>query len=135
MYLKKLFTHCIAMMLLSLVALLLLFHITFALIQQPASPLFGCLTLTSADISLPFRFESLLCFKTFFFRPKASLTIFRASRRSCSLCWNCSFFSQASLVCLYPRRFWRRRCCLHSCYSNVFSFTPFKRYVSVLNKL
>ena len=44
--------------------------ITFDLIQQPASTLFGCLTLTSACTSLPLSFELLLCFLAFFFSPR-----------------------------------------------------------------
>ena len=59
--------------------------INFALIQLRASPLFGCLTLTSAGISLPFRFESLLCFLTNRWLFSLSQRPFRGSRRSCRL--------------------------------------------------
>ena len=56
----------------------MLLCITVALIQQPASHLFGCLTLKSAGISLSFGFQSFLCFLAFFFspRPASLLTTF-----------------------------------------------------------
>ena len=69
---------------------------TLALIQQPASCLFGCLTLTSSGTSLPLSFETLLCFLVCFFSPRRLFPrSFRASRpswslRSCSLSVRCS---------------------------------------------
>ena len=59
--------------------------INFSLIQQPASPLLGCLTLTSAAIPLPLSFKSLLCFLTNLWLFYSARRPFRASRRSCSL--------------------------------------------------
>ena len=50
--------------------------ITFALIQQPASRLFVCLTLNSAAISLSFGFESFLWFLACFCSPPTLLTTF-----------------------------------------------------------
>ena len=47
--------------------------INLALIQQPASRVFGCLTLKSAGISLLLSFESLLCFLTCLFSPTTLL--------------------------------------------------------------
>ena len=56
---------------------------TLMIYYQPASPLFGCLTLTSAAISLSLGgFESLLAC---FFSP-TTLLMTRSSRRSCSPC-------------------------------------------------
>ena len=51
-------------------------NITFALIQQPASRLFVCLTLNSAAISLSFGFESFLWFLACFWSPATLLTTF-----------------------------------------------------------
>ena len=51
--------------------------------QQPASPLFNCLTLTSAGISLSSSFEALLCFLACFFNKMTLLT--RFSRFTASL--------------------------------------------------
>ena len=69
---------------------------TLALIQQPASCLFGCLTPTSSGTSLPLSFETLLCFLVCFFSPRRLFSwSFRASwpswsLRSCSLSVRCS---------------------------------------------
>ena len=115
-------------------------NIALALIQQPASSLFGCLTLTSASISLPLSLESLLFFLPFFSSAQRLCSRpFRASRRSCSLSWRCSFVSQKSTIrlCLLllktvlsraPVRFWSFL--VHSIYSGtLLSLTNSKKEI------
>ena len=58
-----------------------------------------------------------------------------AFAQNCSLRWCCSFLSQASLVRLCSRCFWRRRCRLHSSDSAVFSFITFIAVRSCLKQI
>ena len=99
---------------------------TFALIQQPGSCLFGCLTLTSTGTSLPLTFESLLCFLVCF-RDDFALNVFALHGRveafvlAVLRCVALYSHRQVLFVFVSSRSFWRRRCRLHS---SDFSFIP-----------
>ena len=72
--------------------------IFFALIQQPASPSFGCLTLMSACISLPLSFGSLLCFLACFICPNTFFTTFSYFTTEMKLSLALLFFSHRQVL-------------------------------------
>ena len=130
----SIFVHGCVAVLVSLVFMTA--SISCALIQQPAIPLFGCLTtlMSAAHISMPLSSETLLCFLAFFFSLKtflATFSLFTTAELQPSLvllfrlkgksCWSLFTLLVKTVVSIALVRFW----CfvIHSIHNGMFLFS------------